>query len=212
MRQATRIIGELSVCFVLSLAATVAAAWTCALLVRLNDNDVVAHVVVRSPSLPSTDAWDYSLHRAVGATCEFAMIVTDVPDSELAAPSENARVPSVLMTRALGITRFTQPKVDHGGFLCLDTRGLPLRALYSTWEYGDDGVKVLAGLPVRIQPPPVDDVFQPLDVIILPTRVRLFGFLVDLVVWTFIFWKVWRKIRLTKRFSQPLAVPTTSSL
>jgi len=134
---------------------------------------------------------------------EVAMTVTDVADSELTPPSESTRVPSVLMTRALAITRFTQPNVDHGGFLCLDTRGLPLRALYSAWEYGNDGVKVLAGLPIRIRPPLVHDVFQPLDVIILPTRIRLFGFLVDLVVWTFIFWEVWRKIRLTRRSSEP---------
>jgi hypothetical protein len=134
---------------------------------------------------------------------EVAMTVTDVPDSELTPPSESTRVPSVLMTRALAITRFTQPNVDHSGFLCLDTRGLPLRALYSAWEYGNDGVKVLAGLPIRIRPPLVHDVFQPLDVIILPTRIRLFGFLVDLVVWTFIFWEVWHKIRLTRRSSEP---------
>ena len=205
MRRAKQILARLSVCFALALVVTVAAAWISEVLVRLTDNDVVADVIVRSPSLPSTDAWEHGLHRTVGARLETSMIVTGVPDSALAAPSPRTPLPTVLMTRALATTRFMQANVDHGGFLCLDTRGLPLPAFYSEWEYGNDGVKVVAGLPVRTWPPLVDDTFQPLKVIILPTRIRLFGFLVDMAVWTFVCWEIWQKVRPTKRSSPTAA-------
>jgi hypothetical protein len=205
MRHTSQILTRLSFCLALSLMITVAAAWISALVVRLTDNDVVADVIVRNPSLRPTDAWEHVLHRTVGVRREASFIVTDVPDSDLSAPSPGTALPTVLMTRALARTRFIQPNVNHGGFLCIDTRGLPLPALYSEWEYGNDGVKVIAGVPIQIRPPLVNDAFQPLDVVILPTRIRLFGFLVDLAVWTFICWEGWRRIRLTKRSSQPLA-------
>ncbi len=200
---------RLAVCVLVGVVVSLAAAWLLATLMRLDDHDVVALSAVRVASLRPSDAWKYFLHRSVGATREFAMVETDVPDSDLAAAPSALPLPTRFMAATLAKSRFAQPDVFHGGFICLDTRGFPLPALYSEWEYGDQGVAIAAGLPVRIPAVSGDAIFQPLDVIILPTRVHWLAFIIDVAVWTLVCWAAWEILRLTKRSSEP---PTSEKI
>ena len=190
---------QLAVCVLLGIVLSWVAAWLLVTMMHLDNHDVVPLSAVRSPSLRPTDALNHSLHRSVGATREFAMVETDVPDSELAAPPAALSLPTRSMAEVLAKTRLAQPDVYHGGLLCLDTRGFPLPALYSEWDYGEQGVTIVAGLPVHIPAASGDVMFEPLDVMILPTHVHWLAFIVDVAVWTLVCWGTWGILRLTRR-------------
>jgi hypothetical protein len=184
---------RLSICLGLGAFATVTLAWMSALFLRLDLRKANVHETVRNAELLPSEAWDYGLFRAVTSTREFAMITTDVRDWDITTPSDR-RLPTHYMASALADTRFTRPNGDHSGFLCLDTRGCPLPALSSQWEYGLRGVHIAAGLPIRVPVVERNGVFDPQKVVILPTRIRWLYFVADVALWTILWWGISRMI------------------
>jgi hypothetical protein len=79
--------------------------------------------------------------------------------------------------------------------------------MYSEWEYGDDGVRIAAGISVHIPIARGDEIFKPPEVVILPTQIHWMQLCVDVAVWTVVCWLAWRLLRLGRSYFVNQSLP-----